>query len=232
MDRISKICTAHAQYMCVAAFVNQEKFHPWGAIHNPQHDPFPSLSTSQPSSQPSSSPTGQPSKLLVSMRQLTLATWNILADVYTFGLLPKTGPTAEQASRHLDFEHRSKALSALFETLATNVEADLICLQEVDHFQDFIKPTLDSLHFTSLYLQRPTREDGCLIAYNPATLTLHGTEEVYLDELTKSRPAFGQGSGGKQYERFNVALMAKFTCNDDPSKEFVVSCVHLYWKRR
>ena len=60
-----KTCTAQhsavqvGRSVCVAAaFVNQEKVRPSGAIHSPQHDPFLSLSTSQPSSQPSSFPTG------------------------------------------------------------------------------------------------------------------------------------------------------------------------------
>ena len=163
------------------------------------------------------------------MKPLTLANWNVLADVYTFGLFPKTTEPSNKQIKQLNFKHRSHSFQEIFHTLAINEIVDLFCLQEVDHFYDFYKPTFDEIHFTSLYLQRPTREDGCLIAFNPKKLTLYDTQEVYLDDLMKSRPAYGQGSGGKQYERFNVALMAKFACVDDPTKMFVVSCVHLYW---
>ena len=80
------------------------------------------------------------------MRQLTLANWNVLADAYTFGLFPRTGPSADQM-KQLDFTLRSRSLRKIFETLATEEAVDLFCLQEVDHFHDFYKPTFDAVQF-------------------------------------------------------------------------------------
>jgi len=58
--------------------------------------------------------------------------------------------------------------------------ADLYCLQEVDHYPEY-DSFLESIGFKSVYMQRPTRNDGCLIAFDKHKLELCKIDEVYFD---------------------------------------------------
>ena len=150
------------------------------------------------------------------MRSLLVANWNVLADCYSFGLCNNSPPPLS-----LEFEYRSNILKNIFTNLVEEKNVGLFLLQEVDHFTDFYKPVLNSLGMTTLYLQRPKRNDGCLIAYDDKQLTLSSTEEIQLDELAKHC--------GLQYSRSNVGLFAKFFLNNDRACSFAVSSCHLYW---
>jgi len=98
---------------------------------------------------------------------------------------------------------------------------DIMLLQEVDHFGDFYQPLLDSMGFTGVYLQRPTRKDGLCIAFRRDKYELVDSCNVYFDELAT-------GSGNSIYERNNVGLLCRLLCKSS-GISFVAATAHLYW---
>jgi hypothetical protein len=97
----------------------------------------------------------------------------------------------------------------------------LCLLQEVDHFTDYFEPMFNSLGLATIYIQRPSREDGCVIAYDPNRLKLLAVDQMYFDDLAVD--------GGPMFEKNNVGLFAKFSLLENPGTEFAVSSNHLYW---
>lgn len=83
--------------------------------------------------------------------------YNVLADCYAS---TKMFPYAR--ADVLSWGYRSfNILNEL-----TSYDADIICLQEVDHFEDFFEPRLGALGYTGVFWQRPNRKaDGCAIFY-------------------------------------------------------------------
>ena len=149
----------------------------------------------------------------------------MLADCYTLlSSKPSVPPTSA-----LDFVPRSLLLKTIFNSLTKEQGVDMFLLQEVDHYADFFEPTFDALGYKTVYLQRPERPDGCLIAFDSNKLTLRQVEEVQLDDLVSKGQQYG--GGGKQFARSNVCLLAKFAAREQGQEEkvFCVSNCHLYW---
>ena len=87
--------------------------------------------------------------------EIKIMSYNILADVYT-------GMThGHHLNRdHLDFSDRSaKIISEIRQS-----DADIVCLQEVDHFEDTYKPVLEGMGYEFRFEYR-RRRDAVLIAF-------------------------------------------------------------------
>lgn len=107
--------------------------------------------------------------------------------------------------------------------------ADVLCLQEVDHYVDFYEPLFEKLGYRSVYLQRKKRQDGCLIAYNSEKFVIHGVSEVQFDDIAD---LLLSDSARTNVRRSNVALIALMSCKSDHSKKFVSATAHIYWNPR
>ncbi len=151
------------------------------------------------------------------MRPLVAVSWNVLADCYSFGMTSRPAVSLPA----LDFATRSRIMTEIFTNLVREHDLGLCMLQEVDHWQDFYEPMLSSLGLSSVYLQRPLREDGCAISFDPKRLNLLAIDQVQFDDLVKE--------GGSLFERNNVGLMVKFSIVDKPDICFAASSSHLYW---
>lgn len=151
------------------------------------------------------------------MRPLVAVSWNVLADCYSFGLASR--PALSQTA--FDFATRSSLMTEIFTNLVREHDLSLCMLQEVDHWQDFYEPMLTSLGFSSVYLQRPHREDGCAISFDPKRLNLLAIDRVQFDNLVEEC--------GPLFERNNVGLFVKFSIVDAPEISFAASSSHLYW---
>ena len=68
-----------------------------------------------------------------------------------------------------------------------------------------------------------------MIAFDPNSLRLESFQELQLDDLANPLPSYGQGQGGDNFRRANVALMAKFSLISEADKKFAIMCSHLYW---
>lgn len=99
-------------------------------------------------------------------------TWNVLADCYS------------SDSREVWEQIRSKRVAAVLRQFA---DYDLLLLEEVDHYEDFYRPLLESLGFCCCYVQRPTKTDGCLICYRASRSTALRVEEVQFNDLVRMR---------------------------------------------
>ena len=67
-------------------------------------------------------------------------------------------------------------------------DADFVCLQEVDHFEDCYKAKLTELGFSVQYAQQPWVDgDGSLIAWNPAVWKPCTLEKLEFDRVRRQR---------------------------------------------
>ena len=82
---------------------------------------------------------------------LRIATWNSLADCYIHGMSGK----GQSVSDALKWTSRSAIIAHVLRTAMTgpahtegmdvSVGVDVLCMQEVDHYDDFYKPLLADL---------------------------------------------------------------------------------------
>ncbi|XP_051151507.1 carbon catabolite repressor protein 4 homolog 4 isoform X2 [Andrographis paniculata] len=101
--------------------------------------------------------------------KFSLVSYNILAQVYV-----KSSYFPHSPSRCLRWKARSQAILNVLKGL----EADFLCLQEVDEFDYFYKKNMEQLGYASIYVQRSgKKQDGCAIFYkqNNAELVLEET---------------------------------------------------------
>ena len=171
--------------------------------------------------------------MLSSLRAVraSFACWNVLADCYAYGQAT-LNQNGEGYPNYVHWTQRSEKIAHSLRCC----NADIICLQEVDHYQDFYDPLLVGLGYDSIYLQRPSRQDGCLIAYKRDKIFVHKINEVQMDELADY---MGSESSRVNLKRNNVALIALMEYMDDERDErdplgnndrmFVTSTAHIYW---
>lgn len=147
-------------------------------------------------------------------RRIRVLTWNILADVY-------------DSTTKLSFEERSSVVSRTIETL----DADLILLQEVDHWFDYFLPSFEGTAYGYQYYQRPTRKDGIVTLYRKDIFELVDESEDVVrldyDDIAKALDRVGQN--GASFRRQNVGLLLRLRLKEDKSSSVVVANTHLYW---
>ena len=156
--------------------------------------------------------------------QVTVASWNVLADSYVGGHQTYLEPSQHYA---LHWSHRSE----LIKDVLTRTYADIVCLQEVDHFTDLFEPYLLSIGYAVVYVQRPYRNDGCLIAFRPDTYELVNMEQIQFNDLSQRNEKYVTNMYDV-YEKNNAGLMIKLRCKTDNkynNRIFCVACAHLYW---
>jgi len=110
-----------------------------------------------------------------------------------------------------------------------HLEADVICLQEVDCALEELG--LDTNKYDSIYAQRPAgRCDRCVIAWNRERLEVGpgGHRMVHFDEHPP--PALFDCDAA-YYETGNVGLAVELRLRSDPGKHCItVSTTHLCWE--
>lgn len=96
--------------------------------------------------------------------------WNILSDQLS-GFFPSV------EDKYLEWDYRKRLIS---EELI-NCKADILCLSEVDHFEDFIQPLLAAHGYHSLFRRKKGwHRDGLCIAYKNDRLRLIQQSSIYL----------------------------------------------------
>ena len=145
--------------------------------------------------------------------EVVVVTWNILADCYSKG----------QTVSHkavLRWSYRKQ----LIRTYLENCHADILLIQEADHFEDFLKNALESMGYTALYLQRPSCSDGCVIAFKNTKFYCTRVQEIHFDKVAERSV-----SRHIKFLKHNVAIVAELSFIDYPQQSFCVSCGHLHW---
>ncbi|PON45945.1 Endonuclease/exonuclease/phosphatase [Trema orientale] len=116
-----------------------------------------------------------------------LVSYNILAQRSNsnsnFQVYVKSSLFPHSPSPCLRWKARSQALL----TLLNNLGADFLCLQEVDEYESFYKPNMDTNGYSSIYLQRSgNKRDGCAIFFKPNSAELILQENIDYNDLLNS----------------------------------------------
>lgn len=106
---------------------------------------------------------------------IRVVSYNVLAQVYVKSKLFPHSP-----SHCLKWKARSQSLLALLKSL----EANFLCLQELDEFETFYKGNMDKEGYSSVYIQRSGRKrDGCGIFYKRERTELILEETIDYNDL-------------------------------------------------
>ena len=140
-----------------------------------------------------------------------MACWNVLADCYI----------------SIPWEERKDKLQSVLEMTARR-GTSLVLLQEVDHSEDFYRPLLNNLGYQVLFAQRPTKDDGCLIAFCDRELELQESETVDFNDLARITGKSADNHKRQTFLRNNIAIIACFRCRFDNS-HLIVANTHHYW---
>lgn len=162
--------------------------------------------------------------------KVSVSTWNCLADCYASGI-------SVAKSKHSDdilcWTARSERICRVLEDDA----ADIVCLQEVDNYEKTFKPCFTSLGYDVVYLKRPTRQDGVLVAFKRSKFELLKKDFVYFDDLANVTRTHLSISQRARLKKQNVAIIlllkTRTTLDSNPLGRkpcvFTVSTTHLYW---
>ncbi|KAL6985557.1 Carbon catabolite repressor protein 4 4 [Sarracenia purpurea var. burkii] len=81
------------------------------------------------------------------------------------------------------WKNRSQAIL----TLLKGLEADFLCLQEVDEYDSFYKGNMENHGYASIYIQRSGKKlDGCGIFYKHENAELVLEEKIEYNDLASS----------------------------------------------
>ncbi|TMW67454.1 hypothetical protein Poli38472_011074 [Pythium oligandrum] len=138
--------------------------------------------------------------------------FNVLADYIA---LRDTIPDAEEPWKY-DWAHRCRGLLREIRTW----RADIICLQEVDHYEDFFEPELKKAGYKGVFKKRTGEDthDGCAIFIHSKNF-----------DIVASVPLEYHVPGHPLLDRHNIALQAVVDWRGDGAEpqRFVVANTHL-----
>ncbi|XP_021903085.1 carbon catabolite repressor protein 4 homolog 4 isoform X1 [Carica papaya] len=131
-----------------------------------------------------------------------LVSYNILAQVYVkSSLFPHSPPGC------LRWKARSQAILTVLDSL----DAEFLCLQEVDEYDTFYKVNMESLGYSSIYIQRSgQKRDGCGIFFKADCAELLIEERIEYNDLVDLIQDISISSGDKQ----NTVVVSEI--KDDP----------------
>ena len=180
-------------------------------------------------------------KPLSSSFTLSICSFNILADSYCSPRSHKNLPDA-------DFVFDSKKrLGLLQDTLRRLSDTfDVLCLQEVDVFDDIVNPVMTELGYKGICVKREgDRLDGSAVFYRQSMWTCIESESVFFDDLasleriqdTVMLNEAGKGSFNPNGSLFGIvrSLLRKNAAalvvleNNMSRQRIAVSSAHLYW---
>lgn len=158
--------------------------------------------------------------------KVSVVTWNVLADCYAHGGARSTVATeAERGALSAERSpHSWSYRCSLLRHCIANCVADVVCMQEVDHYDDFYRKCFDDNGFKSIYYQRPDRKDGCLIAFRTAKLSLLAVDRVSCNDGIDADSLYEH----QKYEKHNVGLTLKLEVNET-KQQFLVATCHIHW---
>eukprot|EP01118_Nematostelium_gracile_P011064 TRINITY_DN3893_c0_g1_i1.p1 TRINITY_DN3893_c0_g1~~TRINITY_DN3893_c0_g1_i1.p1 ORF type:complete len:317 (+),score=72.69 TRINITY_DN3893_c0_g1_i1:38-952(+) len=106
---------------------------------------------------------------------LSIMQFNVLADAYA---LDTPDINAYCDSKYLVWEYRSELIVKEIEQYG----ADVVCIQELDHFDDFLKPRMENLGYKGEYKKKSgDRKDGCAIFFKSSKFQLMKKLDVEIE---------------------------------------------------
>lgn len=163
--------------------------------------------------------------------RFSVVSWNCLADCYSHG--PCAAPNA--GVDIVSWAYRSTLITKVL----SDHDADIVCLQEVDHYEDHFKAFFSSRGYHVEYIQRSKRQDGVLIAFKHKKFELLSSQIVYFDDLSQVKTHLLQPLTKSSLQRQNIALIlllrvaGAYHFDTAPNlvkdRLITVCTTHLYW---
>jgi mRNA deadenylase 3'-5' endonuclease subunit Ccr4 len=124
---------------------------------------------------------------------------------------------------HLRWENRKKALLELLAEL----DADILCLQEVDNYDKFWLRELSRFGYSGTYKQRnsDSKLDGCATFYRASKFEVVKFVGLELDHVDSCQGL----QGAPEFATHNVALLTLLAPIGMPQACFCVANIHLFW---
>jgi len=74
---------------------------------------------------------------------------------------------------------------------------DILIMQEIDHYEDFYKPSLENLKYEPHFLKRKLNTDGVLVAYKTDKFNMEKVDFIDYDtgHQFENDPEFHRGQG-------------------------------------
>jgi endonuclease/exonuclease/phosphatase family metal-dependent hydrolase len=152
--------------------------------------------------------------------------FNILADGLS-GMDREKGGFTASPPESLDWTYRRDRIVEETQRHKCNGRPpDVIAMQEVDHYHDFFKATMDTLGYDSMFIPKPCSpctksmdpnlEDGCALFWSRSRLAMLESETINYDKLSPDGVQTGQKSN-------QVALLATLRANGAAPVVFAVT---------
>jgi mRNA deadenylase 3'-5' endonuclease subunit Ccr4 len=100
---------------------------------------------------------------------------------------------------------------------------DIVCLQEVDHYEDFYKPQLEELGYEVVFEQKTGKPDGEIIAFKKDKFQLLDRKHVVKMDLQHKY------QDNEEFKKGGIALFAKIQSLTKPSVVLNIVNTHLFW---
>ncbi|GLE06201.1 hypothetical protein PINS_up015443 [Pythium insidiosum] len=153
---------------------------------------------------------------------LIVMTYNVLAQCYVrSSFFPYCAPSV------LRWKNRSKCLEEVFSKELT-VKPHIVCLQEVDNFDEFWARTMRNLGYQGMYVQKVRKKDGVAIFWQEDAVSLVQHQTVSLDVPVGDEAGCNDDLLSRTV-RGSVGLMIEFAKSRNPTQRFVVATTHLFW---
>lgn len=149
-----------------------------------------------------------------------IVSYNVLAQCYA-----KQKQFTKCKPEHLKWDYRKKVLIELLAEL----DADILCLQEVDNYDKFWERELGKAGYFGAYKQRNShlkpKLDGCATFFRASKFQLIRNVGLELDHVDSCKGL----EGAPSFETHNVALLSLFAPIGVPRCCFCVANLHLFW---
>jgi len=149
--------------------------------------------------------------------ELTIFSYNILSDGSAKpNYFPKVNPNLL-----LWNNRRDKIIQQII-----SQDADIVCLQEVDHFRDYFLPTLGKLGYEGIYKQRTAKKDGCCIFFKRDKFYML---QEYCVDFNDIAEKLKDKTNAHLMLTSNVAIIV-FLQTVNSERVFCLANCHLWWE--
>ncbi|CAI5732672.1 unnamed protein product [Peronospora destructor] len=156
-------------------------------------------------------------------QKLLVMTYNVLAQCYVrSSFFPYCRHSA------IKWKNRSKHLERVF-TSSLPVSPDVICLQEVDNYDEFWAGMMKNLGYEGLFVKKTgAARDGVAVFWDAKKLRVKKSKQVSLNLPNGDESDIDYELLSRTSTRGSVGVIADFE-HLETQLEFVVATTHLFW---
>jgi mRNA deadenylase 3'-5' endonuclease subunit Ccr4 len=149
-----------------------------------------------------------------------IISYNVLAQVYC---LPYRFPYCEPYY----LKWRVRRLNFMKEILS--YDADVVCLQEIDSYEEFWQPQMSDAGYDSIYKKRSgSKRDGVAVFFKRKLYQIFNSKVIYLNDIAKNIVNANDASRACQDNIALIVSLQPWEKSNHTSAKVVVSC-QLHW---